>query len=68
MLDTASYLDNNYAAFGKVIDGMDIVDKIAASETVSDTSSGKLKKNLKIVKTLVDTRGQEYAEPVKITE
>ena len=68
MLDTASYLDNNYAAFGKVIDGMDIVDKIATSETVSDTSSGKLKKNLKIVKTLVDTRGQEYAEPVKITE
>ena len=47
---------------------MDIVDKIATSETVSDTSSGKLKKNLKIVKTLVDTRGQEYAEPVKITE
>ena len=68
MLDTASYLDNNYAAFGKVIDGMDIVDKIAANETVSDTSSGKLKKNLKIVKALVDTRGQEYAEPVKITE
>lgn len=68
MLDTASYLDNNYAAFGKVIDGMDIVDKIATSETVSDTSSGKLKKNLKIVKTLVDTRVQEYAEPVKITE
>ena len=50
MLDTASYLDNNYAAFGKVIDGMDIVDKIATSETASDPSSGKLKKNLTIKK------------------
>ncbi len=68
MLDTATNLDNNYAAFGKVIDGMDIIDKIAANETVSDTSSGKLKKNLTIKKALVDTKGKEYAEPVKITE
>ena len=68
MLDTASYLDNNYAAFGKVIDGMDIVDKIASTEIVSDNQTGKLKKNLTIKKTLVDTKGKEYSEPTKITE
>lgn len=68
MLDTASYLDNNYAAFGKVIDGMDIIDKIAATEIVTDASSGKLKKNLVIKKALIDTKGQEYKEPVKITD
>ena len=68
MLDTASYLDNNYAAFGKVIDGMDIIDKIAATEIVTDASSGKLKKNLVIKKALVDTKGHEYKEPVKIAD
>ena len=68
MLDTASYLDNNYAAFGKVIDGMDMVDKIASTEIVSDTQTGKLKKNLTIKKALVDTKGKEYSEPTKITE
>ena len=31
MLDTATNLDNNYAAFGKVIDGMDLIDKIASN-------------------------------------
>lgn len=68
MLDTATNLDNNYSAFGKVIDGMDIIDKIASNETVSNNQTGKLKKNLTIKKALVDTKGKEYSEPVKITE
>lgn len=29
----ASYLDGNYAAFGKVVEGMDVVDEIAATAT-----------------------------------
>lgn len=29
----ASYLDGNYAAFGRVIEGMDVVDEIAAAAT-----------------------------------
>lgn len=66
MLGDASYLNGNYAAFGKVIDGMDIVNEIASKETVSDSSSGKLKKNLVIKKVVVDTKGKEYADPVKI--
>lgn len=68
MLDTATNLDNNYAAFGKVIDGMDVIDKIANIEIVSNNETGKLKKNLTIKKALVDTKGKEYDEPVKITE
>ena len=68
MLDTATNLDNNYAAFGKVIAGMDIIDKIASRETISNNETGKLKKNLTISKALVDTKGKKYSEPVKITE
>ena len=30
MHEDASYLDGQYAAFGKVIEGMDVVDEIAA--------------------------------------
>ena len=30
MHDDAPYLDGQYAAFGKVIEGMDVVDEIAA--------------------------------------
>ena len=33
MHEDASYLDGNYAAFGKVVEGMDVVDEIAAVET-----------------------------------
>jgi peptidyl-prolyl cis-trans isomerase B (cyclophilin B) len=33
MHETASHLDGQYAAFGKVIDGLDVVDKIAAVKT-----------------------------------
>ena len=35
MHDAAPHLDGQYAAFGKVTDGMDVVDKIAQTETES---------------------------------
>ena len=66
MLGTAEHLDGNYAAFGRVIDGMDLVERIEKEETVSDTSSGKLAKNLILVKSEVDLKGKEYPEPEKI--
>ena len=65
-LADAKNLDGEYASFGKVIDGFDILKKIEKSERVSDTNSGKLQRNLKIKKVLVDLNGKEYPEPEKI--
>ena len=59
--NSAKYsLDNSYAAFGKVIEGMDIIKKIEKEEVIEDTKSGKLKNNLTIIKTTVDTFGKNY--------
>jgi len=66
MLGTNTTLDDNYAAFGKVIDGMDIIDKIEKIEKVENEKTGKLKKNLTITKALVDLKGKEYPEVKKI--
>ena len=68
MLDKSSYLDGDYAAFGKVIDGWDIIEKIEDNEIVSDDATGALQNNLKIKKALVDTKGKEYKEVEKIEE
>ena len=67
MLGKSDYLDGDYAAFGKVIDGYDIIKEIEAEEIVSDSETGKLRKNLTIKKALVDTRGKEYKEVEKIS-
>jgi len=66
MLDKSEYLDGKYAAFGKVIDGFDIIEKIEKNERVADSDSGKLAKNLTLKKTLVDLKGKEYSEVEKI--
>ena len=46
MLGKSDYLDGNYAAFGKVIDGYKTIEKIEDNERVADSDSGKLAKNL----------------------
>lgn len=58
----APHLDGEYAAFGKVTEGMDIVDKIA--ETVTDWNDKPLEPQ-RIKKVTVDTFGVSYAEPEK---
>ena len=68
MLAESTYLDGDYAAFGKVIDGFDIIKEIEKEEVVSDQESGKLRNNLTIKKALVDTRGKNYDEVEKISE
>lgn len=54
-------LDNKYAAFGKVIEGMDIIENIEKNATVKDNQTGKLKKNIIIKNATVDTFGKEYS-------
>lgn len=66
MLEDASYLDGEYAAFGKVIDGFDIIEDIEQEEIVENSQTGKLRNNITIKKALVDTRGKTYEEVEKI--
>ncbi len=58
----APHLDGAYAAFGKITEGMNIVDKIANERT--DYSDRPLKEQ-KIKSMTVDTFGVEYPEPEK---
>lgn len=66
MLGKADWLDDNYAAFGRVIAGMDIVEAIEKRETVSDPQSGKLAHNLVLKKAVIDLKGKEYPEVEKV--
>ena len=66
MLGKADWLDDNYAAFGRVIAGMDIVEAIEKGEVVSDSQSGKLAHNLVLKKAVIDLKGKEYPEVEKI--
>ena len=58
----APHLDGAYAAFGKVTEGMDVVDKLA--ETATDYSDMPLNPVV-MEKVTVDTFGEEYPEPEK---
>ena len=62
MHKAAPHLDGEYAAFGKVTEGMDIVDKIA--ETQTDWSDKPLETQ-KMKKVTVETFGMSYPEPEK---
>jgi len=62
MSGDASNLDGEYAAFGKVISGLDVLDKIRSVETSSNDAP---KKDVVITSITVDTKGVEYKEPKK---
>lgn len=57
------HLDGQYAGFGKVIEGIEIIDKIAEAKT---NRQDKPKKDQKIEKVTVETFGIDYDEPEKI--
>ena len=59
------FLDGQYAAFGKVTSGMDVVDEIAAVQT---NSQDRPLSDQKIKSITVDTHGEEYPEPEKLKD
>ena len=60
MHETSPHLDGQYAAFGKVTEGMDVVNKIA--ETTTDYSDRPLEPQM-IKSMTVETFGVDYPEP-----
>ena len=62
MHETSPHLDGSYAAFGKVTEGMDVVNKIAEVPT----AWGDKPFEAQVMKSVtVDTQGVEYDEPEK---
>ena len=59
--DSATYsLDGLYAGFGRVTEGMDIIDEIVENEKIADDVTGALEENVVITKVTVDTFGETY--------
>ena len=65
MHEDSKHLDGQYAAFGKVTSGLEVVDAIAAVKT--DRSDRPLTEQ-KIASITVDTHGETYPEPNKLPD
>ncbi|HAE62289.1 MAG TPA: peptidylprolyl isomerase [Eubacteriaceae bacterium] len=63
MHKNSPHLDGQYAAFGKVTEGMDVVDKIAATRT---GMQDRPVEPVVIEEATVETFGESYPEPEKI--
>ena len=65
MHQDAKHLDGQYAAFGKVTSGLEVIDAIAATKT--DRNDRPLQEQ-KIASITVDTHGETYPEPNKLPD
>ncbi|MCR5526868.1 MAG: peptidylprolyl isomerase [Lachnospiraceae bacterium] len=65
MHKAAPHLDGEYAAFGKIIEGMDIVNKIAE---VSTAMNDRPFEDQRMASVTVETFGETYPEPEKLPE
>ena len=63
MVDAAPHLDGGYAAFGKVIEGMEAADAIVSAKT---DWNDRPKQEQKMKSVTVDTFGVDYPEPEKV--
>ena len=50
--EDSTFLDGNYAAFGVVTEGMDVVDKIAETVTVTDDNGTVEFENQPVIETI----------------
>lgn len=70
MVDDATYLDGDYAAFGSVIEGMDVVDKIVKTRVITRAPYGEGKDRPVVPPVMeevtVETFGENYDEPIKL--
>lgn len=65
MVEDKDYLDGNYAAFGKMLTGFDVLDEISKVKTTG--ANGETPKEPVVIKSIrVETYGQNYGEPKKI--
>lgn len=65
MHQDAPHLDKQYAAFGKVVEGMDVVDEIAS---VKCNGMDRPLTDMVMEKVTVDTKGQTYPEPKRLSD
>ena len=63
MVEKAPHLDGQYAAFGKVIEGMDVADAIVSTKT---DWNDRPRQDQRMKKVTVETFGVAYPEPEKV--
>ena len=61
MVEKAPHLDGQYAAFGKVIEGMEVADAIVYADR--DVRTDRPKKDQRMKSVTVETFGVDYPEP-----
>ena len=64
MVEKAPHLDGEYAAFGKVIEGMEVADKIVAAPR--DRRNDRPFEDQRMKSVTVETFGEVYPEPEKV--